>query len=140
MLLEARDLNEMPAVANNLLEFIIQSNQKIVLFKGEMGAGKTTLINHLMHEMGVEDHVSSPTFSIVNEYFSVNYDLVYHFDFYRIEDETEAYDIGVEELFDGSHFCFIEWPEKIENLLPHNAVIVSITTDDTIRRIEVSIL
>ena len=91
-----------------------------------MGAGKTTFITGLMEYMGVVDHVSSPTFSIVNEYHSDDYGNIYHFDFYRLEDEDEALNIGIEEIFDENAWCFMEWPEKIDNLLPENTVSVYI--------------
>jgi tRNA threonylcarbamoyladenosine biosynthesis protein TsaE len=86
--------------------------------------------------MGVEEEGSSPTFSIVNEYFSLNYGKIYHFDFYRIENESEAFDIGVEEIFEEDAFCFVEWPSRIENLLPLDSVIISITLDGPNRTIE----
>ena len=106
---------------------------------GEMGAGKTTFINALMHEMGIEDHSSSPTFSIVNEYFSPTYGSVFHFDFYRLEDEREALDIGVEDLIYGQNYCFMEWPERIENLLPEDTVKVTITVHENYRLINAEI-
>jgi len=113
------DLNieQIDKAANQLLESV---NSKIILFYGEMGVGKTTLISALVRQLGGDSEVSSPTFSIVNEYL-VDNDKVYHFDFYRIEDEYEALDIGVEDYFDSGHWIFIEWPEKIKELLPLNS-------------------
>lgn len=121
-------------------EFIAAlGDHKMVAFHGEMGAGKTTFINGLLSQMSIEDHVSSPTFSIVNEYFSKEFGTVYHFDFYRIEDEAEALDIGVEELFDENAYCFIEWPERIDNLIPENCVSVYIELDNAVRIIHLEL-
>jgi tRNA threonylcarbamoyladenosine biosynthesis protein TsaE len=92
-----------------------------------MGAGKTTFIRAICEELGVEESVNSPTFAIVNEYRSGEGDPIYHFDFYRINKEEEAYDFGYEDYFYSGELCFVEWPEKIENLLPEDAVTVSIT-------------
>lgn len=100
-------------------EIINKANSRVLLFYGEMGSGKTTLISHLVQELGNFQDVSSPTFSIVNEYSTEN-GLVYHFDFYRIKDELEALDIGFEDYINSGHWCLIEWPEKIANLLPSN--------------------
>ena len=99
-------------------EIIATSKSKTLLFYGEMGAGKTTLIKEICKELGIEDVANSPTFSLVNEYHTANAEIVYHFDFYRIEDENEAYDIGVEDYFYSDAWCLIEWPQNIENLLP----------------------
>lgn len=99
-------------------EIIATTKSKIVLFYGEMGAGKTTLIKEICKELGIEDVANSPTFSLVNEYHTANSEVVYHFDFYRIEDENEAYDIGIEDYFYADAWCLIEWPQNIENLLP----------------------
>lgn len=99
-------------------EIIATTKSKIVLFYGEMGAGKTTLIKEICKELEIEDVANSPTFSLVNEYHTANSEVVYHFDFYRIEDENEAYDIGIEDYFYADAWCLIEWPQNIENLLP----------------------
>ncbi|HNC33217.1 MAG TPA: tRNA (adenosine(37)-N6)-threonylcarbamoyltransferase complex ATPase subunit type 1 TsaE, partial [Bacteroidia bacterium] len=106
--------DELNSVAKQILAVIGES--KIVLFKGEMGAGKTTLIKALCKQLNVADNVSSPTFSIVNEYHAAN-EVIYHFDFYRINNLREVYDMGYEEYFFGGHRCFIEWPEKIEGII-----------------------
>ena len=111
------DIEQIDEAANQLLESV---NSKIILFYGEMGVGKTTLISALVKQLGGDSEVSSPTFSIVNEYI-VDNDKVYHFDFYRIEDEYEALDIGVEDYFESGHWIFIEWPDKIKKILPLNA-------------------
>lgn len=110
------DLSELPAVARKLLQSF--DGEKVVAFKGPMGAGKTTLIKALCEALGVKDTISSPTFSIVNEYHTINGEKIYHFDFYRIKSVEEAYDMGYEEYFYSKAYCFIEWPEKIEELMP----------------------
>ena len=99
------------------VDYILSNTKsKILLFYGEMGAGKTTLIKELVKALGVHDNVSSPTFSLVNHYESEK-GPVFHFDFYRIEDDTEALDIGFEDYLDSGEWNLIEWPEKVENLL-----------------------
>jgi tRNA threonylcarbamoyladenosine biosynthesis protein TsaE len=109
------NLSELTNVAKEILS---QSKSKTLLFYGEMGAGKTTLIKEICSLLDIEDKISSPTFSLVNEYKSRQGESVYHFDFYRIEDEEEAMDIGFEEYIDSEKWCLIEWPQNIENLLP----------------------
>ncbi len=114
---------ELPAIAKQLIQEIATP---IWLFYGEMGSGKTTLIREILLQLGVEDHIQSPTYSLVNEYCDSKNQVVYHFDFYRIETEEEAYDMGVEDYFDSGNRCFIEWPEKISNLLPEKSVKIHI--------------
>ena len=109
-------LTEINEVAKEILQKV---DSKILLFIGEMGVGKTTLIKEVVKALGCKDDVSSPTFSIVNEY-DVDDGLVYHFDFYRIKNETEAFDIGFEDYIYSGQWCFIEWPEKIIGLLPED--------------------
>lgn len=123
-------LSELPFIAQQVLN---NSASRILLFYGAMGSGKTTLIKELAKQLGVEDVTSSPTFSLVNEYHSNQGELVYHFDFYRIDNESEAYDMGIEEYFDRNAWCFVEWPEKVENLLPLESVVIKLTInpDDT---------
>jgi|SRR5690606_30424498 len=113
-------IEELPKVAQ---EIIFSFHHKIILFEGEMGAGKTTLIKEIISAMGSKDETSSPTFSIVNEY-ETSIGKVYHFDLYRIKSEEEAMDFGIEEYLDSGDYCFIEWPDKIENLIsgPHHTV------------------
>ena len=128
-------LSDLPAVAEQILE---KAPSKILLFYGEMGSGKTTLIKELAKQLGVEDVTSSPTFSLVNEYHSRNGEILYHFDFYRIEDEEEAYDMGIEEYLDSKAWCFIEWPENVENLLPLESVVIKLTINpDNTRTIQI---
>lgn len=99
----------------------------VFAFYGEMGAGKTTFINAICRELGVEEVTNSPSFSIINEYRSeATAELIYHFDCYRLENEAEAEDIGVEDYFESGAICLIEWSERIENLLPDHAVRVDI--------------
>jgi len=122
------------------LSKIILNNRKerdIICFYGEMGVGKTTLIKVICKELGIEDNVSSPTFSIVNEYISSLGDSVYHFDFYRVKDEEEALDMGYEEYFFKNSLCFVEWPEKVSSLIPEEAFKIKITKDKESRIIEI---
>jgi len=108
-------------------EQIIASNpKKIILFNGEMGVGKTTLIKQLCKSLGVKDATSSPTFSLVNEYQTSNNQTVYHFDFYRLNKETEALDMGVDDYLYSENWCFIEWSEKIASLLPEDTSTITI--------------
>jgi tRNA threonylcarbamoyladenosine biosynthesis protein TsaE len=102
-------------VAKDIIKY---SEHKVLLFHGEMGAGKTTLIKEICKELGSDDSISSPTFSIVNEYITLNNDTIYHFDFYRINSVEEAYNIGIEDYFYTDAWCLIEWPSVIKNLLP----------------------
>ncbi len=111
-------------VARNFLETF--SEKKIFAFSGEMGSGKTTFITSLLHALGVCETEGSPTYSLVNTYDLPNSGKLFHMDLYRLNDETEAFDMGIEEiLYSGGH-CFIEWPEKIKNLLPENTIWVYI--------------
>ncbi len=118
------DLNEISDIAKAVIS---KAKHKIILFYGEMGSGKTTLIKEIVKQLGVEDTVNSPTFSLVNEYRTRKGEIIYHFDFYRIEHEEEALDIGIEEYFYSNHWCFIEWPNKVENLLPLESVAIHLT-------------
>jgi tRNA threonylcarbamoyladenosine biosynthesis protein TsaE len=112
-------LEDLPTIAS---EIIASIKSKQLLFYGEMGAGKTTLIKEICNQLDVLDTISSPTFSLVNEYKTSKNKKVFHFDFYRIEDEEEALDMGIEEYFDTKNWCLIEWPKNIKNLLPLDAV------------------
>ena len=118
--IEHFDLNAIDEVAKMLLKSF---KTKTVLFYGEMGVGKTTLINALLKALGSKIKATSPTFSIVNEY-KIKDDIVYHFDFYRIEDAEEAFDIGIEEYLDSGNWNFIEWPDKIDAFLPNQVDIL----------------
>ncbi|WP_024740838.1 tRNA (adenosine(37)-N6)-threonylcarbamoyltransferase complex ATPase subunit type 1 TsaE [Tenacibaculum maritimum] len=117
-------LNELNMIAK---EIISSAKHKILLFHGEMGVGKTTLIKEICKELGIKDITHSPTFSLVNEYQTSTNETVYHFDFYRIESEEEAYDIGIEDYLYSNHWSLIEWPENVENLLPLDALQIYIS-------------
>lgn len=104
-------------------------NKRVFVFQAPMGAVKTTFIKAICEHLQVEDSTSSPTFSIVNEYRS-EHGPIYHFDFYRLKQEQEAFDLGYEEYFYSGDYCFIEWPEKIPNLIPEDAALVKIEVSD----------
>lgn len=123
------DLND---AARTLIQYA--GAEKIFIFEGGMGAGKTTFIKAIAHALGVEETVSSPTFSIVNEYLAAEKS-IFHFDFYRIKSIREAYDIGYEEYFYSGNICLIEWPEKIEELLPENYIRIKIESLNETERI-----
>lgn len=118
-------LDEVGAAALKLIE---QNPQKVILFNGEMGAGKTTFIKSLAKKLGVNDTTGSPTFSLVNEYKTADNQTVYHFDVYRLKSENEAYDMGMDEYLYSGNWCFIEWAEKIPNLIPeeHSSVFIKV--------------
>ncbi len=99
-------------------EIIRNSKYKILLFHGDMGVGKTTLIKEICKILGTEDLINSPTFSIVNEYITNTNEIIYHFDFYRIKNEEEALNLGIEDYFYSNAWCLIEWPSVIQNLVP----------------------
>ena len=114
---------ELEDIANKIIAL---NPRKIILFNGEMGVGKTTLIKHLAKELGVNEATSSPTFSLVNEYLISNNAFLYHFDVYRLKNETEALDMGIESYLYSGNWCFIEWAEKIPNLIPENHSVITI--------------
>ena len=124
-------------LASIAAEIISSVKNKTLLFYGEMGVGKTTFIKEICQQLGILDNISSPTFSLVNEYQTSKKEKVYHFDFYRIEEEEEALDIGIEEYFDSDAWCLVEWPENIENLLPLDAAQIHLSIlDDEQRNIQ----
>jgi len=123
MELPVKSINELKAAAEKLIRFA--GNEKIFLFYGDMGAGKTTLIKSLCKCLGADENITSPTFSIVNEYIDIT-KKIYHFDFYRLKNQTEALDLGYEEYFYSDAWCFIEWPEKIAGLLPVHYIKINI--------------
>lgn len=117
-------LEEIQNIAKKIVDFC--GDGKICVFKGDLGAGKTTMIKSIAKELGIEDRVSSPTFSLVNEYWNDSGEVFYHFDFYRIEDPDEVLEIGVEEYFYSGNHCWIEWAEKIPGYLPLDFVLIEI--------------
>lgn len=125
--------NKLEEAAISLLKFA--ENEKIFLFQGEMGAGKTTLIKSLCLQLGMLENVSSPTYSLVNEYV-FHEGRIFHFDFFRIKNESEAFDLGFEEYLTSGDYCFIEWPEMIPNLWPDSFLEIKIIeTESGIRKI-----
>ena len=131
-------LSDLKEVAHTIVGYL--GLFKIWLFHGEMGSGKTTLIKEVCSVRGVYEGMSSPTFSIVNEYQTADLSKIYHFDFYRIKSELEAVDIGTDEYFYSGYPCFIEWPEKIPSLIPlqHAEVTIQVETD-TKRTISIAV-
>jgi tRNA threonylcarbamoyladenosine biosynthesis protein TsaE len=129
--LTINNLSELPALAKRIIAS--RDNENVIAFFGEMGAGKTTLVKAICEELGVADTISSPTFSIVNEYKGRNGKKIYHFDFYRIKNQDEAYDMGYEEYFYSGALCLIEWPEKIIDLLPLETTKVKIVKEGETR-------
>jgi tRNA threonylcarbamoyladenosine biosynthesis protein TsaE len=130
--------DDLGTVAQEMLK--VAGNRKVWLFSGEMGAGKTTLIKELCTQLRVVDHMSSPTFSIINEYLTDHGVKLFHFDFFRLKREAEAYDIGTEDYFYSGDYCFVEWPEKIRSLIPDQHVDVHLTAEtDIFRTIAISV-
>lgn len=122
-------LEEINTVAEQI---IAQNPNKVILFHGEMGVGKTTLIKQLCKKLGVLEATSSPTFSLVNEYQTKDNQIVYHFDFYRLKQEMEALDMGADDYLYSGNWCFIEWAEKIPNLIPeeHSTLTIELLPDN----------
>jgi tRNA threonylcarbamoyladenosine biosynthesis protein TsaE len=116
-------LDELELIAQKVID---QHPSKVILFHGEMGVGKTTLIKQLCKTLGVTSTTSSPTFSLVNEYETIDNQVVYHFDFYRLKNEMEALDMGADDYFYSGNWCFIEWAEKIPSLIPDEHAVITI--------------
>ncbi len=130
------EIQSLDTIADAASEFIKQMKDATVFaFYGNMGAGKTTFIKAICKKLGVDDQINSPTFAIVNEYRSNSCELIYHFDFYRIKSESEAFDFGYEDYFYSGSVCFVEWPELIESLLPEDVVNVKIEEKENGKRI-----
>lgn len=125
-------LDELPVVAQSFLKVL--GDDRIFAFEGGMGAGKTTFIAEVCRQLGADDDSGSPTFSIVNEYVASDGKPVYHFDFYRLESPQEALDLGAEDYFYSGNLCLIEWPDRIGDLLPEEAVTVKIEETEDGRR------
>ena len=132
---QASTISDLLAVSKHLAELV--SEEKIILFSGEMGAGKTTLIKEFCKYLEVQNEVSSPTFSLVNEYES-KVGPVYHFDLYRIQSEEELYDIGYEDYFFSRYLCLVEWPEMASGIIPANHISVKIRVENDQRIITVT--
>jgi len=129
----ARSLEDLASISDKLI--MEAGEHRLFAFYGEMGAGKTTLINSILEVLGVKGGGSSPTFSIVNEYEGRSGESIYHFDFYRIDNLEDVYDIGYEDYFFSANYCFIEWPERVEELLPLDTVKVQIRVEGEHREI-----
>ena len=130
--IEIDSLSELERVAEEILSLI--GERRVVLLRGGMGAGKTTLVSRIASKLGTEDTVTSPTFALVNQYEGRE-GTIYHFDFYRINRVEEVFDLGYEEYFYSGELCFVEWPEMVEGLLPEDAMEVRITVGDDDKRI-----
>ena len=137
-LIKLPSLEALPEVASRVLSYLKES--KFFIFKGEMGAGKTTLIKEMCKQLEIIDNISSPTYSIVNEYRSSNEEKIFHFDFYRIEDPAEVYDMGYEEYFYANAICFVEWPEKVDTLLPSELIEVNLKVVDDSRIVSIEFI
>lgn len=131
--LKIDSLSELDNVAEQIISSL--NGRNVVLFRGGMGAGKTTLISRIVAQLGAEDTVTSPTFALVNEYEGADKMLIYHFDFYRIDKVEEVFDLGYEEYFYSGDLCLVEWPEKIEALIPDDVMTVKIEVEDDGQRI-----
>ncbi|MBQ3212486.1 MAG: tRNA (adenosine(37)-N6)-threonylcarbamoyltransferase complex ATPase subunit type 1 TsaE [Alistipes sp.] len=130
--IEIDSLSELPRVAEAVIEAL--DGRSVVLLRGGMGAGKTTLVSRIAALLGAEDTVTSPTFALVNQYEGQQC-RIYHFDFYRIDSIEEVFDLGYEEYFYSGDLCLVEWPEKIEPLIPDDAMVVRISAGDDEQRI-----
>lgn len=128
-------MEELPALAKSILQFA--EDRKVFAFYAQMGAGKTTLIKEICRQLGSTDNFSSPTYSVVNEYSGVSNSKIFHIDCYRLKNLEEALSIGMEEYLSGDNFCFIEWPELVELLLPADVVKISIRTDENVRNVSI---
>lgn len=120
----ANSISDLDDIAKQIIDTF--KGNRVFILKGNMGAGKTTFVKSVCDYLEVQDNVCSPTFAIVNQYYSEKAGDIYHFDFYRINKEEEAFDIGFEEYLYSGNYCFIEWAEKIPNLLPSNYIIITI--------------
>ena len=125
---------DLPTIAKSIIA--AGQNVKVIAFTGELGAGKTTLIGEICKLLGVKDYLGSPSFSLVNEYELRNDTGIFHFDCYRIQNEVEMLDIGWDDYLAQNFWVFIEWPEKVENLLPEHFLLVNIKVEEDIRRID----
>ena len=131
--LRIKNLDEINSVAKKFIELV--GERRVFAMYGAMGVGKTTFVKAVCEELGVEDTINSPTFAIINEYHTPKDKIVYHFDFYRIEDVQEAYDFGYEDYFYSKAMCFIEWPERIESILPSDVINLNFSEEEDGSRI-----
>ena len=132
------EISSVEEIADGCKKIIPHLPKGVVLVDGKMGAGKTTLISEICKQLGILDEPSSPTYSIVNEYVTKSNETIYHFDCYRLETMEEAIDIGIEDYLFSGNYCFIEWAEKIEKLLPDNYVRVKVQEEQGTRIITIS--
>jgi len=132
MQIKIKNIHHLKEAAKELL--VLTRDKKIFAFYGSMGAGKTTIIKAICEVLGAEDLVSSPTFTLVNEYRRSGGGSIYHIDFYRIKKQEEVFDFGIEEYLSGDSYCFMEWPELVEEILPAETVNVRITVDENEQR------
>ncbi len=128
-----KNKRQLAAGSKRLLEYT--GDKKILAFYGSMGAGKTTIIKAVCRILGAVDTVSSPTFTLINEYKTSSGEQLFHIDFYRIKKKDEVFDFGIEEYLSGGSYCFIEWPELVEDILPPETVKIKITVGDNQERI-----
>jgi len=133
MTITIKDKKHLPSAVKQLLEAF--SEKRIFAFYGAMGAGKTTIIKSVCKALGATDIISSPTFTLVNEYKTVSGESIFHIDFYRIKKQDEVFDFGIEEYLTGDSYCFMEWPELVEEILPDETVKVRISVDENEQRI-----
>jgi tRNA threonylcarbamoyladenosine biosynthesis protein TsaE len=131
-----KEEQELEDIARQLISQF--KNNRVFTFSGNLGSGKTTFIKYLCKVLGVSGNISSPTFALVNEYEGANGLIIYHFDFYRVKNVREAYDMGYEEYLYSGNYCFIEWPEMIKELIPEDAVNISIEIRDEFRELKIS--
>lgn len=131
--LRIKNLEGINSAAKQFIELV--GERRVFAMYGAMGVGKTTFVKAVCEELGVEDTINSPTFAIVNEYHTPKDKIVYHFDFYRIEDVQEAYDFGYEDYFYSKAMCFIEWPERIESILPSDVINLNFSEEEDGSRI-----
>lgn len=134
-LITIKNESELPQVAQQILQ---QCHSKTIVFIGQMGAGKTTLIKELCKQLGVKDQTSSPTFAIINEYRDKQNKPIYHFDLYRLKNLNEVFDLGYEDYFYSGHYCFVEWPQIMEKHLPPNYCTVKIDIEGASRVFTIS--
>lgn len=132
---KVESLAEIQTAAKRILD--VSDGRKLFVFIGEMGAGKTTIIKEICRLLKVDDSLSSPSYSLVNEYRTTDNEPVYHIDLYRLNQLDDALAIGIEDYIDEQHYCFVEWPELIEPLLPQSAVRVYVAASDNVREINI---